>query len=144
MRTTRQHPRQALTKVRDLMARGVVAGDPREPLTDAASRMRSSRVGALAVLDGEAIVGIITERDLMRAVADRRVPADTHISEYMTQSPHIVEANTDAAQAAAAMVKHGVRHLPVTEAGKLVGFLSARDLLAMRFWPEKLPIGEPW
>jgi CBS domain-containing protein len=144
MRTIRRHPRPAPTKVRDLMARVVIAGDPRQSLADAAAQMRSSRVSALAVVDGQEIMGILTERDLMRAVADGRVPSDVHISDYMTQTPHTIEAKAEAAQAAAKMVRHGVRHLPVTESGKLVGFLSARDLLALQPWPAKLPIGEPW
>jgi CBS domain-containing protein len=130
--------------VRDLMAHNVVTVDPRESLTGAAAQMRASRIGSLVVLaDGE-ITGIITERDLMRAIADARDPGATHVSQYMTQSPRTVEAARDAAQAAALMVKHGLRHLPVTDRGQLIGFLSARDLLALEPWPKRLPALEPW
>lgn len=126
------------------MAKSVVPGDPRGSLVDAAALMRSHRISALAVLDGDSIVGIVTERDMLRAIADGRNPAATHISQYMTHSPITIDAAEPAAKAAAIMVKHRVRHLPVTDNDRLVGFLSARDLLALKPWPRKLPIGERW
>jgi CBS domain-containing protein len=111
---------------------------------DAAATMRANRISALAVLDGKTIVGIVTERDLLRAIADGRNPEATHISQYMTHSPRTIEGSELAAKAAEIMVTHHVRHLPVTDKGQLVGFLSARDLLALKPWPRKLPIGESW
>lgn len=128
----------------NLMAKSIICGDPRQSLVAAAAQMRAHRISALAVLDGEVIVGILTERDLLRAIADGREPAATHVSQYMTHSPRTVEASEPAAKAAAIMVKHRVRHLPVTLGGRLIGFLSARDLLALQPWPQQLPIGEDW
>jgi CBS domain-containing protein len=144
MRVIRRVGGNGTTTVRDLMAKSIVSGDPRQTLVEAAAKMRASRTSALAVLDGETIAGIITERDLLRAIADRRDPATTHVSQYMTHSPKTVEAGELAAYAAAIMVKHRVRHLPVTDDGRLIGFLSARDLLALKPWPRNLPIGEHW
>jgi CBS domain-containing protein len=145
MKVTRRvaHP-AAKTTVRELMAKLIVSGDPRQSLVEAAALMRAHRISALAVLDAEAIVGILTERDLLRAIADGREPASTHISQYMTPSPRTIEAAEPAAKAAATMVKHRVRHLPVTDKGRLIGFLSARDLLALTPRPRNLPIGESW
>jgi CBS domain-containing protein len=145
MKVTRRvaHP-ATKTTVRELMAKLIVSGDPRQSLVEAAALMRAHRISALAVLDDEAIVGILTERDLLRAIADGRDPAATHISQYMTSSPRTIEAAEPAAQAAATMVRHRVRHLPVTDKGRLIGFLSARDLLALTPWPRNLPIGESW
>ena len=138
-RKRRRHP----VHVRGLMKRAVVVGDPRDSLTRGAAQMRAHRVGALAILDERgSIVGIITERDLMRALADGRSPSEAHISEYMTQEPITIEASLHADKAAALMTAHGVRHLPVTEDGRLVGFLSVRDLLALHPWPK--PVAEPW
>jgi CBS domain-containing protein len=137
------HPATSTT-VRDLIVKSRVCGDPGQSLVDAAAKMRAHRTSALALLDGEAVVGIITERDFMRAIADGRDPAATHISEYMTPSPRTIEADKPAAEAAAMMVKHHVRHIPVTDGGHLIGFLSARDLLALTPWPLNLPIGESW
>lgn len=145
MRVVRRvdHP-STTTTVYELMAKSVVSGDPRHSLFDAAAVMRTNRISALAVLDGEAIVGILTERDLLRAIADGRDPQATHISQYMTHSPRTIEADRLAAEAAEMMIKHRVRHLPVTDKGRLIGFLSARDLLVLKPWPLILPIGESW
>ena len=126
------------------MSRSIVSGDPRQSLVDAAEAMREHRVSALAVLDGESICGIITERDLLRAIADGRGPRTTHVSQYMTHSPHTIEAGELATRAAILMVRHRIRHLPVTEKGRLAGFISARDLLSLEPWPESLPLGEVW
>ena len=145
MRVVRRvdHPATSTT-VREVMGKSTVCADPRQSLVDAAAEMRAHRTSTLAVLDGEAIVGIVTERDFMRAIADGRDPATTHISEYMTHEPLTIEAGKLAAEAAAMMVKHHVRHIPVTDGGRLIGFLSARDLLALTPWPLNLPIGESW
>jgi len=137
------HP-ATTTMVCELMAKSIVSGDPRHTLVEAAARMRANRISALAVLGGDAIIGILTERDLLRAIADGRNPETTHVSQYMTHSPQTIEAGEPAARAAEMMIRHRVRHLPVTDKGRLVGFLSARDLLALKPWPRKLPIGESW
>lgn len=137
------HPAMTST-VRDVMSHSIVSGDPRRSLVEAAALMRSHRISALSVLDDGAIVGIITERDLLRAIADGRDPGTTHVSQYMTHSPRTIEASEMATTAAATMIKHRVRHLPVTDKGQLVGFISARDLLSLRPWPKELPIGEAW
>jgi CBS domain-containing protein len=137
------HPATSTT-VRELMAKSVVSGDPRQSLGDAAALMRANRISALAVLDGQAIIGIFTERDLLRSIADGRDPGATHVSEYMTHSPRTIEAGELVAKAAEIMVKHRMRHLPVTDKGRLIGFLSARDVVALTPWPLDLPIGESW
>jgi CBS domain-containing protein len=145
MRVVRRvdHPATSTT-VRELVRKSTVCADPRQSLVEAAAQMRVHRTSALAVLDGEAIAGIVTERDLMRAIADGRDPAATHVSQYMTHDPRTIEAGELAAEAAAMMVKHHVRHIPVTDGGRLIGFLSARDLLALTPQPLDLPIGESW
>jgi CBS domain-containing protein len=113
------------------MAHGVVATHPDESLTDIATRMRSNGVSAVAIMEDERLVGIITERDLMRAVADGLNPRGTLASAYMTASPHTIAPSEDASEAAHTMVERGVRHLPVVEEGRVVGFVSARDLLQL-------------
>ncbi len=137
------HPASSTT-VRELMGKSTVCADPRQTLVDAAAQMRTHRTSVLAVLDGQAIVGVITERDFMRAIADGREPASTHVSEYMTHDPRTIEAGKRAAEAATIMIKHHVRHVPVTDGGRVIGFLSARDLLSLTPWPLNLPIGESW
>ncbi len=143
MRTAQRQSERTVT-VADLMSPTIVAGDPRQSLPEAAARMRAERVSALALVVEDSIVGILTERDLMRAMAEGREPASIHVSEYMTQSPQTIESSEAATSAAALMIRHGIRHLPVTRDGRLAGFLSARDLLALAPGPNKLPVSEPW
>jgi CBS domain-containing protein len=145
MRVVRRadHP-ATTTTVRDLMSRSIVSGDPGQTLVEAAHEMRTHRVSALAVLEGDAIVGIITEHDLLRAIAAGRRPRKTPVSQYMTRAPHTIDSGELATYAAAKMIKHHVRHLPVTDGGRLAGFISARDLLELEPWPPRFPIGEAW
>ena len=127
------------------MSRRVIHGDPRWTLAAAAVAMRRERVGALMLIDDAGrLAGILTERDLLRALADRRDPKRIHVSEYMTQDPITTEATAPADQAAATMLIHGVRHLPVLHEGSPVGLVSVRDLLALHPWPPHAVIAEPW
>ena len=130
--------------VRDLMARTLSAVDPRATLVEAAALMRRLGVSSLAVLDGEEAVGILTERDLVRAVSDDRSPAETHVSQYMTQSPISIDIGDGATKAAALMEKHRVRHLLVTEHGRVAGCISVRDLLRLHLWTGSIADIEPW
>lgn len=121
-------------KVRALYRPEVLTASPDESLADAASRMQYQEVGSLAVLEHEKLVAILTERDLARALADGVDPASTPVSEYMTPDPVTVSPETEAADAAATMLNLGVRHLPVVEAGRVVGMVSSRDLLSLEAW----------
>lgn len=116
-------------KVRELYTPHVWRADPGEDLGVAASRMQFHEIGALAVLDGSRLIGIITERDILRAVGDGRDPDATSVAAYMVEEPVSVGLEAEAAEAADTMVRLGVRHLPVVERGELLGMLSARDLL---------------
>lgn len=116
-------------KVEALYTPHVRTVDPGEDLAVAASRMQFHEIGALAVFDRGRLVGIITERDVLRAVGDGRDPERTAVATYMVEEPVTVTLDTEAAVAADTMVRLGVRHLPVVERGELMGMLSARDLL---------------
>jgi CBS domain-containing protein len=112
---------------------------PEESLADAAARMRDHGVGSLAVFDGEDLVGILTERDLLWAMADGAAPNVTSVSTYMSAPPIVVSPDTDVVEAGRLMVKHDVRHLPVVAVGQLLGMVSARDLLVAEAWAGELP-----
>ena len=81
------------------------------------------------------LVGIISERDIVHAVADRRDLADVTAGEYMTWEPATVGLDTPLAEVAHRMLAYGVRHLPVVVAGDVLGMVSARDLLEWRAPP---------
>jgi len=115
--------------VSEIMARDVLGVDPGTSLLDAARRMHERRVGAVVVLDGERLVGILTERDVLRAVATDRV--DSPVSGSMTPHPDTIEADEESGQAAAIMIHGGFRHLPVVDGETVVGMISIRDLVRL-------------
>jgi len=116
-------------RVRDLMRHRVVAGSRDDSLADIAARMHRERVGAVVLLDGGRLIGIITEHDLVGAMAEGRDTRATAAAEYMTAQPMTVRPSDSLAAAAGLMTALGSRHLPVVEDGRTVGFLSARDVL---------------
>ena len=114
--------------VSDLMAADVLAVEPGAQLTAAVRDMEERRVGAVLVLDGERLVGVFTERDLLRAVA-KGLTADATVGDWMTRGPETIEPDETAEHAAVLMIHGGFRYLPVVAAGKVVGILSIRDLM---------------
>jgi CBS domain-containing protein len=98
-------------------------------LGEAAAAMATRGVGAVVVLEGERVAAILTERDVMKAVAagnDGSAP----VKEWMTPHPDTIEPTDTTDHAASLMIHGGFRHLPVVEAdGKVVGIVSIRDLM---------------
>lgn len=121
-------------KVRDVYTPNVTVAYPGEALAVAASRMDYNEIGALVVKDGSKTIGILSERDILHAVAEDRDLDGTTVAEFMTEDVIPVELEADVGQAAAAMVSLGARHLPVMGGGEIVGMVSARDLLAVKAW----------
>ena len=99
--------------------------------SDAVQVMQQARGGACAVLDGDRLVGIFSERDVMRRiVAAKRDAATTKIRDVMTTSLETITIETEALQALELMVSRHIRHLPVMDDdGQLAGLLSIRNLL---------------
>lgn len=122
-------------RVSDLMQPEVWQTYPDESLADAAIRMRDHGVGSLAVVEGETLLGILTERDLLWAMADGAAPHVARVGTYMSAPPVVATPDTDVVAASRLMVEHDVRHLPVVVAGELKGMVSARDLLIVEAWP---------
>ena len=90
--------------------------------------MNERRVGAAVVLEGDALLGILTERDVLRAVGEGRVDG-TNVADWMTRHPETIEPSESTDTAATLMIHGGFRHLPVVEDGKVVGIVSIRDLM---------------
>ena len=110
------------------MSRDILAVSAEERLADAARRMVERGVGAVLVLNEERLEGILTERDLMKAVA-AGYSDDAKVGDWMTRHPETIEADDSTGHAAALMIHGGFRHLPVVLAGKVVGIVSIRDLM---------------
>jgi CBS domain-containing protein len=110
------------------MATDLLTVEPDVRLAEAARRMARRGVGAVLVLGGERLAGILTERDLLKAVA-AGFTDEARVSEWMTRQPETVEPDESTDQAASLMIHGGFRHLPVVEGGRPIGILSIRDLM---------------
>jgi len=98
-------------------------------LAEAAREMRNRNVGAAVVLEGGAIAGIFTERDLLRAVAEGVAPRDGRVGDYMTRDPFTLPPGHSPSEAAQIMTERRFRHIPVVDGDQLVGIVSIRDLV---------------
>jgi CBS domain-containing protein len=119
-------------KVRDLPPGDLLSVDPETTIGEVARQMRKGDSDSVAVMSDGKLVGIITERDLVRAIADGVDPQQVKAEVVMTADPATVDADEDVAVVAVKMMRLGVRHLPVVnKAGKAIGLVSARNLLSV-------------
>lgn len=101
-------------------------------MREAARYMAERNVGAVAVLEGDRLSGIFSERDLLNRVVARGLdPAALRVSEVMTPNPVVVEVSESIEKCLRIMKQTNCRHLPVVEEGRLAGMLSMRDVLQM-------------
>ncbi|HUF14698.1 MAG TPA: CBS domain-containing protein [Acidimicrobiia bacterium] len=113
----------------DLVGNAPYVCGPDTTLLEAAAAMESSDLGSLAVVEGMSLLGLITERDIRRAVATG-IDLETAVSALMSGDPDTFDPDLDVWDAAAWIVESGYRHLPVVgDEGELQGVVSIRDLL---------------
>ncbi|HKW72935.1 MAG TPA: CBS domain-containing protein [Candidatus Dormibacteraeota bacterium] len=118
--------------MRDLPPGRLLAVDPETHLEEVARKMRLEDSDSVAVMSEARLVGIITERDLVRAIADGVNPKKATAGMIMTPNPATVSADEDVNVVALRMVRLGIRHLPVVdEDGAPIGLMSARNLVAV-------------
>jgi citrate synthase len=115
--------------VADLMTSPPVAAEATESLAVAAGRMSDHGVGSVLVLDGDRLVGILTERDLVRAGAAGADPSSASVGEWMTADPDSVAPDVEVVDAWRSLAAHGYRHIPVVEGDRARGVVSIRDLV---------------
>lgn len=101
---------------------------PGETLRDAAARMRAGGFSCLPVVVDGSVVGIVSERDMVEALARGGRPGESHVEDYMNDGSISVSPEDDISVALVKMLAIGSRHLPVVEHHRLVGMVSARDL----------------
>lgn len=100
---------------------------------EAVALLAERRIGAMPVVDGDDVVGIFSERDVIYRIAEGGPEVlEKPLSEVMTSPPVTVEPEVSALAALSLMTKRRVRHLPVMEGGKMVGFVSIGDLVKYR------------
>jgi CBS domain-containing protein len=110
------------------MSRDLLTVEAGVPVVAVARRMVDRNVGAVLVLEDGRLVGIMTERDVMRAVA-RGLRDDVVVGECMTADPDTIAPDDTVEHAAVLMIHGGYRHLPVVDGDDVVGVLSIRDLV---------------
>ncbi len=116
--------------LRDFMSGGnVLTIEPTVTLGEAARAMRRRDVGAAVVYEDGKLIGIFTERDLLRAIAESRHPDQHHVRAYMTPDPITLPPDHAPSEAAQIMSERKFRHIPVVEDGELIGIVSIRDLV---------------
>jgi CBS domain-containing protein len=121
-----------MVKLAEIMTDDVVTTSPETPVADVAAAMVKGRFGSAVVVQGRMIVGIVTERDVLRAAASREDMGTAPVSRWMTHHPETVGPDIDSNEAEERMLGGGFRHLPVVDGNDLVGIVSLRDLLSAR------------
>ena len=113
---------------RNHMSRDLLTVEPGDRLGEVAKRMCDRDVGAVLVMEGDSLAGILTERDVLRAVAEG-IRDETVVSDHMTPDPETMSPDDTTQHAAVLMIHGGFRHMPLVEGDQVVGVLSIRDLM---------------
>ncbi|HEY7381871.1 MAG TPA: CBS domain-containing protein [Gaiella sp.] len=103
---------------------------PEDTLGEVAERMTAKNVGAVVVKDFGRLIGILTERDLLKAMAARVHSSEARVRQWMTEDPITATPEMALEEAAQIMLDNGFRHLPVVEDGQVVGIVSLRRVVA--------------
>ncbi len=118
-----------MTALGEIMTREVLTTAAGASVSDVAAAMLRGRVGSAVVTEGSMLLGILTERDVLRAAASGSDLASARVSDWMTPDPVTAEPDMDADEAVELMMRDGFRHLPVVEGAKLAGIVSLRDIV---------------
>lgn len=119
-----------MTPLALLMHRDIQEISPKVTLRDAAKQMRDKRIGSLLVSEGMERIGIVSETDFVRkALAEGLNPDTTPVEKIMSQPVISIDIDKTAKEANDLMATKGIRHLAVTDRGKIVGIISVRDLV---------------
>ncbi|MBA2607440.1 MAG: CBS domain-containing protein [Actinobacteria bacterium] len=113
------------------MTEPAITAQPGESLENAAERMRTNGIGSVVVVESNYPVGILTERDLLRAAAAGAAPATATVGQWMAADPECVQADATIDDAWHQLADRGYRHIPVTVGDELKGIISLRDLMAL-------------
>src|SRR6266849_3485860 len=123
-----QGQERSAVQVRDVMTEATVTDSTTDTLRSAAERMWRQQTGSLLVMENGRLAGILTERDLLRAVALGADPVTATVDEAMTTEVFTVTPDMPLVDAAREMATRWIRHLPVEENGRLVCMVSMRDV----------------
>jgi CBS domain-containing protein len=116
--------------LRDVMRTDYLSVEPQDTLGEVAERMVDGKSGSVIVKDFGRMVGILTERDMLKAMAGRVHTSEARVREWMTADPITASPETTTDEAAQTMLENGFRHLPVMERGAVVGVVSLRRVVS--------------
>lgn len=119
------------TVVRDLMSSPAITCLAEDSLSDAARTMSDAGTGSVVVTEDTKVIGILTERDLLRAAAAGAEPEAEPTRLWMTAAPDVLGPDEEAGAAWASLTHHHYRHLPVVDGDALLGVVSLRDLIGI-------------
>jgi CBS domain-containing protein len=114
--------------VGEIMTSDVLLVEPSDTIGETAQKMVERGVSSAVVSDYGTLIGIVTERDLTRAVAGRVHTSEARVREWMTSDPITLGPNATADEAAKIMLDNGFRHVPIVDEGRAVGIVSIRDV----------------
>jgi len=115
-------------KVREVMTQVVLTAETGTTIAEAASLMAQRRVGSTLVVDDQRLLGIFTERDIVKALSQDASATHQAIGHWMTRNPQTISSDATVDQALRRMLDGGFRHLPVVDGERMVGMISMRDL----------------
>jgi CBS domain-containing protein len=121
-----------MATLREVMTTNVLMVAPEDTIGEAAQKMTEEGVGAVVVSDFGRMIGIFTERDLMRAVAGRVHSSEARVREWMTPDPITLTEEASVEEAGQTMIERGFRHIPVVAGERAVGIVSIRDVAEWR------------
>ena len=121
-----------MATIADVMTKDVVTLSSDSTVSDAAQVMVRGGFGSVVVVHGRLLLGILTERDVLRAAASEDDLRSASVERWMTPDPDTSGPDLDTEEAAGLMLSRGYRHLPVVVDGDLVGMVSLRDVLSAR------------
>jgi CBS domain-containing protein len=122
-------------KVQYLYASEAVTCQATASLADAATILHRGGIGAVPIVDQrDRLIGILSERDLTRAIAEKVDPNSVEVLKYASRSVSVAMLDDDSWIVDERMLDSGMRHLPVVDGDRVVGMVSMRDLLAVETW----------
>lgn len=121
-----------MTTIGEIIGPEYISVAPEDTLGEVAEKMRVQNVGAVVVKDHGRLIGILTERDMLRAMAARVHTSEARVRQWMTGDPVTAPPDMTAEKAAEVMLAHGFRHLPVVEGANVLGIVSLRRAVGGR------------
>ena len=125
-------------KVLEIAKKNVISLGPQATLEEAIKKMKENDVGSVVITKNGELLGILTERDVVRLIGSG-VPLNVSLESVMNRNPITASPEDDVLVVAHKMVSHGLRHIPIVEKRKVIGIVSIKDVLRYLLSLEEVP-----